>query len=398
MDNTITKKRTSTKKRTVNRSKSKKRSSTKTKKRSSTKTKKRSSTNNSYPLYVTNKRISKRNKSAPILNYKNTLEYQTEKPISYKPLHTNVSIKHRGYKEVNMFDNDKPIMIFNIGAVGAGKSKLFRYVKQLLYEIEENDVIKFNEYSIDNYIQTSNDYKIEVDKILDKYNLKGYRLKPKYIDKMDVATKQKLIEDMTNAYFTIKDVGPCRYNNVNSKDSCRYKMMKDIKSDIMNKKDIIIEINGKEIPHKYIDLDKENEYNIVFTYSLVHFGKLKTRIYNRFIRELNDYDMDKYNKKAPRLPNYSDDFLTSHIDDIMKTLILIRNFCLLRDPKRKDEKEEQKKVCKKITGKGSSRINLLIFSNNNENHARDLVYDHKKFDKYISEQQFTDLIRKYIYV
>ena len=157
------------------------------------------------------------------------------------------------------------------------------------------------------------------------------------------------------------------------------------------------EINGKEIPHKYIDLDKKNEYNIVFTYSLVHYDKLKTRIYNRFISELNGYDRDRYNKKAPRLPDYSDDFLTPHVNDITKTLLLIRNFCLLNDPKKKDEKKEQNKICKKIIGKNNNRINLLIFSNNNDNHVRELIYDHKKFDKYISEKDFTDLIKNHIY-
>lgn len=388
MDNTITKKKSSAKTR---------RSSAKTR-RSSAKTRRSSAkTRRSYPLYKYNKSNSKKVKSAPLINHRHTLDHQTEKQIIYKPSYIKKSIKHYGYENSDMFDNDKPIMIFNIGAVGAGKSKLFRYVKQLLYEIKDNETIEFNEYSIDNYVQTSEDYKIEVDKILNKYNLKNYNLKPKYLDKMNIQDKQNLIEDMTNAYFTIKNIGPCTYGNDSNKDSCRNKMLKDINSDISNRRDIIIEINGKEIPHKYIDLDKKNEYNIVFTYSLVHYDKLKTRIYNRFINELNVYDRDRYNKKAPRLPNYSDDFLTSHVNDITKTLLLIRNFCLLNDPKKKDEKKEQNKICKKIIGKNNNRINLLVFSNNNDTHIRELIYDHKKFDKYISEKDFTDLIKKHTY-
>ena len=53
---------------------------------------------------------------------KNSKENQTEKNIIYKPIYTTLSLSHTGYNKKNMFDNEKPIMIFNIGAVGANWS------------------------------------------------------------------------------------------------------------------------------------------------------------------------------------------------------------------------------------------------------------------------------------
>lgn len=390
----VSKKKSTTKKTTKKSS-----SSSASKKKSATKktTKKSSSsTNNKSYSYNREKNKSKKNNSAPLMNQKNSKENQTEKDIIYKPIYTKLSLSHTGYNKKNMFDNDKPIMIFNIGAVGAGKSKLFKYVKQLLYNIEQNE-LDINTFSIDNYIQSSNEYKEKVNNILIKYDLKSYNLKPRYLDKMEMNKRKELIKDMTNAYITVKNIGPCSNNDNIDNRSCKEKMMNDIKDKIKNKEDIIIEINGKNIPHKYIDLDKDNDYNIVFTYSLVDYNKLKTRIYNRFISELNGYQFSPDTKKAPRLPSYEDDFLSSHVEEIMKTLITIRNFCLLQDPKKREEKQEQRQVCKNIIGKNNNRINLLIFTNNNENRNRELIYDHRRFDKYITEKQFSDLMESYIY-
>ncbi len=300
-------------------------------------------------------------------NKKETYSFITPNPYNLRP------------EQKNKFNYDNPTIIITAGPTGSGKSSLLNKALELLYKHKETPV--FKSFLIDDYVDNSPKYKEIVDTIIDKYKCKQ-SIQPD--SPCDVSNpKQELINDLDEAYFEIRENGPCN----SSGKSCKELFNTDLKTAIENRENILIETTGKDIPLKYINKIAElaglTNYNFLFMYSILDFEPLIDRVKSRFKNSMTSY-LNDTNNSAPRISNISRETFKKKTSKIIKTLIKLRNVCLRlgrpNDPN-----------CGAINSNGN--FILLIFDNNSM--PSKLIYDSRTSHNLMTDGEFITLLNSY---
>jgi len=109
------------------------------------------------------------------------------------------------------------------------------------------------------------------------------------------------------------------------------------------KENIVFETQGMSIPYWLFEFVKD-DYDIIFSYSLVEFDKLLKRNVDRLLLSIEKFNSDESNA-APRLPDINVDKFSEKVNLIIKALILFHSKCIIHE------------TC------ALSKIRLLIFDN-----------------------------------
>ena len=280
------------------------------------------------------------------------------------------------YVVSRMFNKQAPLLILTAGPTGSGKSKLFSMVYEMIYKTAPTAQEKrFESFLIDDYVEASDIYKRKVDGILFEFSCPNK-------DTCDFRNPTSdFLKSFETAYMSVRGKEPCT-----SEDAipCKDKMMMEIKQAKENNKNVLIETTGKKVPIEYVKLFPN--YNVVFVYSLVSVKKLVDRNKGRATAMYKKYVSDKDKHPAPRVVDVSLEKFTETVDNIKENLFLLRNVCM--------DLNKNTNECGDISK--SRRFNLIVFDNNNEKNTRTMkiVYDHNKFDRFLSQKDFNKLIEK----
>ena len=332
---------------------------------------------------------------------------------------------------------DKPIIIFTSGPTGSGKSTLLKKTLNTLYKTKSTDDIQFKQFLIDDYVENSIEYKEKIKDIIEQYGCR----EPIQPTCDLINPSNDLLQSFSDAYFTVRNNGPCTNSNSNSNNinemksideendfdnveyleckqledsedndfdnveylegkqledsedndyrSCKQKMLDDINNAILNNENILIETTGKKLPLDYLimisELKNLNEYNIIFSYALVNFYKLLDRNKLRSLKQMKLFNNSNYLTPAPRLPNISIGEFKETTKNIERMLVLLRNVCLRRGRPPVDK-------CGIIN---SNPNNILLIFDNDDIKSK-LIYNSLTNDKFMSEQEFITLLTIYM--
>jgi energy-coupling factor transporter ATP-binding protein EcfA2 len=277
------------------------------------------------------------------------------------------------------FNYDKPTIIITAGPTGSGKSSLLNKALNLLYKDSQPPTYK--SFLIDDYVENSQNYKAMIDTVIDKFGCNQSIAPDSPCDVVN--PNQELVDDLVQAYFEIRENGPCD----SSGKSCKELFNVELRTAIENRENILIETTGKEIPLKYINRIAEfaglTNYNFLFMYSILDFVPLLERVKSRFKKSMISYLNDK-NGPAPRIPDTSVETFKKKTSKIITTLIKLRNVCLRLGRPRDPE-------CGVINSNGN--FILLIFDNNKM--PSKLIYDSRTSHNLMTDGEFITLLHSY---
>ena len=276
------------------------------------------------------------------------------------------------------FDYNKPSIIFTIGPTGSGKSKLLNKTVELIYH--NKTIPPFKTFLIDDYVESSYNYKTRINSIIDKYNCKT-SIESGTCDIENPS--QDLLTDFADSYMSVRKDGPCQKSG---DGGCNNLFDVALTKATNNKENIVFETTGMSIPTWLLDFPtiKQADYNVIFVYSIVNFDELIRRNISRAKQSLKEYIADN-NINAPRLPNISPDVFKATTKHIMRTLDKLRNICLRIGRPPIDS------GCGSINS--GSKFILLIFDNNSA--TKNLIYDSRTTDMYMTDIEFKTLLFSY---
>ena len=223
-------------------------------------------------------------------------------------------------------------IIITVGHAGSGKTRLINKTIEIL-NLDKN----YKTCLVDDLIENNDEYKNKIKELL-KDNSK--------------------LELFEKAYFDVRQ--KYDYDRVNDDKIKKY---------IKNKKNIILETTGKNIPkwilsRNWIPIN----YDIIIAYSLVSVKNLIKRNKQRFENSMKQF-MDDNNAIAPRMPNIDKAIIKENVKNIRHTLIKLYKKCIVT---------HNIEICNGV------KINkLLIFDNNYKDMK--LIYDDNeliKIDKF----------------
>lgn len=276
-------------------------------------------------------------------------------------------------REYSKHDPTLPTVVITAGATGSGKSGLLNKVRELLFDGES---VPFEEFLIDDYVENSSQYKGKVNNIIQDFNC---RFDKQHQCNLNNPSKS-LLDEFATAYFDVRNNGPC---NLQENASCRNVMDRDLTNAIAASKNILIETTGKKLPARYMKHIMEKAttpYNVVFVYSMVHFGELMRRNTSRAERQMETFIKSNYSSPAPRLPDISEHAFKKAVSAILNIVVKLRNTCL-----------RQRSKCGLINKNG--KFVLLVFDNNTWDSK--LVYDSRSTDKLMTKSDFERMIYDY---
>ena len=214
---------------------------------------------------------------------------------------------------------NNPYILITCGPTGSGKSSLID--KSIDYLKLERPLDK-NIYIIDNLVEQNPDYKNKSLKILKKYFSKNdYTVIEKKIKKLldTPINKNSIFKNFTNAYFNTRKFG-CKYK------SCDKSFDKRIRSTINKNENFILETTGRSFPT--IVGWTNDKYKIFISYSLVEFCILIERNIKRMKEQIKSFlSKERNNSIAPRLPDIRLQIFGEVVNNILKTLTEIIDYC-----------------------------------------------------------------------
>ena len=275
------------------------------------------------------------------------------------------------------FNYRNPAIIFTAGPTGSGKSRLIKYALELLYKTRPD----FKTFLIDDYVENSNIYKQEINKIIRDFGCDQTTDLNTMCDLLNPS--DELLQAFEVAYFTARKHAPCNNDDPTDMKNCEDIFKIDWQTAVDNNENIAIETTGKKIPLDYLKYQGLRDYNIVFVYSIVSFDELIKRNKTRALTGVNTF-LANNTTPAPRLPNITIDNFIENTTNIINTLLKLRNECMRigrPDPS----------ICGPINS--TSAFVLLIFDNDNT--RAKLIYDSRTGDNLMTDNQFKHLIFKY---
>ena len=235
--------------------------------------------------------------------------------------------------------------IITAGATGSGKTGLIDKTMDYLGIKGE----EFEKILIDDLVENNSKYKEKVKAIIEDINKKCNNNNDCKSEKFN-NPDENLYKAFNDAYFTTRSEKGCLKNN---NKTCDELNDENIHTYVSQKKHIIFEFTGQYIPKWLLNNIYINEnYKIVFSYSLVTLKNLIERNKSRAIKSIQAFETSNYSSPAPRLPDLSETKFTEIVTKIKDVLNELYNTCILKY----DESN-----C------GSKKIDrLLIFDNNGE--------------------------------
>lgn len=286
-------------------------------------------------------------------------EFSNELRNDMRTVHRELSRPHRSHYIKSMFKTAAPLLIITAGPTGSGKSRMPQLVYNILYGTNSRST-KFDEFYIDDYIANSPEYKRAISGIIEKYDITN---RTTYDD--------ALYKELDDAYFSVRE----EWNT---------KFMDDIRQARDARKNVVIETTGKKIPTKYVD--EFAGYNIVFVYSFAQFDTMVDRNISRFKEQMNAFLRDPIKSPAPRIPDMNQESYAKRVQIIESQLGTLRDKCLNITTAARDGN------CGDI--KNNQRFNLLIVDNTGA--TPEIIYDHRKHDRFQDKKSFRSLIRSTI--
>lgn len=158
---------------------------------------------------------------------------------------------------------------------------------------------------IDDIIEAHPNYKALVKKII-KTVKKGCKNRIECITSKYIKPDDKLLQLFDDAYFsTRKNYRPCNSEYIENNYNCDELNDRYLTDAIRKKENIVFETQGMSIPFWLFEFVKE-EYDIIFSYSLVEFDTLLKRNIDRLLLSIEKFNNDDTNP-APRLPDINID-------------------------------------------------------------------------------------------
>ena len=213
--------------------------------------------------------------------------------------------------------------------------------------ISNNDYTKI---LIDDLVENDPKYKAKVKNIIEKVKIECKEdadcIKNAYNDPNTIKTPKNidLLKEFGDSYFEVRKSKGCGTDNSNddSKQTCDDLNDQNLKKAVTENKRVVFESTGSYIPTWL--LNKEyitDEYNIVFSYTLVNLKQLIKRNKSRAITSIQKFNDDN-NNPAPRLPDISEEKFGKAVLQIKTTLIDLFNSCI-KDYENNTEKCGEKK-------------------------------------------------------
>jgi len=286
-------------------------------------------------------------------------EFSNEFRNDMRVVHRELSRTKRSHYIKSMFKTEAPLLIITAGPTGSGKSRMPQLVYNILYDTNSRST-KFTEFYIDDYIANSPEYKRAVTEIIEKYDITN---RTTYDD--------ALYKQFDDAYFAMRE----EWNTL---------FMEDVLKAKEERKNVVIETTGKKIPTKYVD--EFAGYNIVFVYSFAQFDTMVDRNISRFKAQMNAFLRDPLANPAPRIPDMNQDSYARRVQIIESQLGTLRDNCLNITTAARDSN------CGDI--KNNQRFNLLIVDNTGA--KPEIIYDHRKHDRFQDKKTFRSLVRSTI--
>jgi len=258
-----------------------------------------------------------------------------------------------------------PYFIITAGATGAGKTSLIE--KTMDHLGLQEDVVKI---LIDDLVEQNATYKKKIFSILD-----DIRRECKHQPKCIRTTVNELSDDMLtkfgNAYFETRKGSYCVPAR---EETCDQLNDTNLKEAVRDRKHVVFETQGKEIPTWLLNPDWiPEDYTVVMTFSLVTFDRLLERNTRRVRSNMLRFYIDQRGP-APRLPEIRAKPFITVLNSIHKTLLTLYPQCI----------QSMHPEC------GTRKINhLLLFDNN---HKMTLLFDSQEE---VSFDAFATLIEPY---
>lgn len=246
----------------------------------------------------------------------------------------------------------KPYLIVTNGPTGSGKTKLIDETLNQLNIVDR----KYVKVLIDDIIESHPVYKALVKKIINNVQKKCKNKKECVTDKY-VKPNDTLLKKFDDAYFsTRKNSRPCNSEYLENNYNCDELNDRYLTDAIEKKANIVFETQGMSIPFWLFEFVKQ-DYDIIFSYSLVEFDKLLKRNIARLLTSIEKFNSDESNA-APRLPDINVDRFSEKVNIIINALILFHSKCIIHE------------TCT------LSKIRLLIFDNSDIDMKK--IYDSKE--------------------
>jgi len=270
-----------------------------------------------------------------------------------------------------------PMLLITSGGPGSGKSTLIQEsFKHLLGSVPDYEM-----FLVDDLVEKDDNYKQKVNKIMEEFECK-----PPFDSQKCNPTRptEALLSAFKQAYFSVRQMPGCNRNPESL--TCDQLNDKGILLAMEQKENIVIETTGSYIPTWIFDLKNVENYRVVFAYSIVAFDVLLTRNSSRATRSLLNYFYDR-SQPAPRMIDIRKEVFAPMIDQICKTLLMLRNSCL------QGSTDAQCVSKSKVCLNDNTVDNLLIYDNSGSKFA--LIYDHRNTkDHAISTKDFKIFIEK----
>jgi len=286
-------------------------------------------------------------------------EFSNDFRNDMRVVHRELSKPRRSHYIKSMFKTEAPLLIITAGPTGSGKSRMPQLVYNILYGTNSRST-KFDEFYIDDYITNSPEYKDAIAEIIEKHDITN---RTTYDD--------ALYKELDDAYFA-------------AREEWSDKFMADVQQANQERKNVVIETTGKKIPTKYVD--EFAGYNIVFVYSFAQFDTMVDRNISRFKAQMNAFLRDPLANPAPRIPDMNPDSYAKRVQIIESQLGTLRDNCLNITTATKSSE------CGDI--KNNQRFNLLIVDNTGA--KPEIIYDHRKHDRFQDKKTFRSLVRSTI--
>ena len=266
-------------------------------------------------------------------------------------------------------------LLITAGPTGSGKASLIQETFSYLI----GRVPSFVTFLVDDLVENDLEYKKEINSIIETFHCTP----PFNSGNCNLnRPTEALLGAFKQVYFKIRSQPGCQKNVENL--NCNELNDINITHAIEQKQNIVIETTGSYIPAWVLDLENLQDYQIIFSYSVVSFDILLLRNATRATRSMLSYFNDR-TKPAPRLIDIRNHVFFPIVDGIAKTLVELRNSCLL------EVSSDTKCMARKGSINNASIANLLVFDNSSTHFKN--IYDHrnkKDFEK--SASQFKDFV------
>jgi hypothetical protein len=276
-----------------------------------------------------------------------------------------------------------PFLIVTAGPTGSGKTQL---IQETFFHLTGQRRLEYISFLVDDLVEQDKEYKQKVDAILDQFQC----IAPYNQLNCDLTRPDPLmLNAFQEAYFEIRKKKGCNENKDNL--TCDELNDRNIRLALKKEIHIVIETTGSYIPSWILDLPLPSVYKLVFSYSIVAFPILLERNFARVSESFATYIAHRKEARAPRLINLRSQVFGPIVNQIMKTLIQLRNNCL-QDVVVDD-------ACLAPTGAlvldNQSIYTLLLFDNTSK---MTLIYDHRDpIFAQLSPLEFKELVKKAFY-